>query len=90
MCRINYLHSFFTYFKYLLCLEQCDFPMEMINEERARRALDRINLIVKIREETLNHPRLDERLKACQISADVPDWWQPGKHDKDLLIGVSK
>lgn len=64
--------------------------MEMINEERARRALDRINLIVKIREETLNHPSLDERLKGCQISADVPDWWQPGKHDKDLLIGVSK
>jgi len=82
MLNVNFYNKSF--------LELCDFPMEMINEERARRALDRINLIVKIREETLNHPRLDERLKGCQVSADVPDWWQPGKHDKDLLIGVSK
>lgn len=62
----------------------------MINEEKARRALERINLLNKIREVILPHPLLDERLKLCQISADVPDWWIAGKHDKDLLIGVAK
>lgn len=67
-----------------------DFPIEMINEEKARRALERINLLNKIREVILPHPMLDERLKLCQISADVPDWWVPGKHDKDLLVGVAK
>ena len=73
-----------------LRLENADFPVEMITEEKARRALERINLLSKIREVILPHPLLDERLKLCQISADVPDWWVPGKHDKDLLIGVAK
>ncbi|PSN41757.1 hypothetical protein C0J52_08864 [Blattella germanica] len=44
----------------------------------------------KIREEVLTHPLLDERLKVCQSSLDLPEWWQPGKHDKDLLIGAAK
>lgn len=70
--------------------ELADFPVDMINEEKARRALERINLLNKIREVILPHPLLDERLKLCQISADVPDWWIAGKHDKDLLIGVAK
>lgn len=70
--------------------ELADFPIDMINEEKARRALERINLLNKIREVILPHPLLDERLKLCQISADVPDWWIAGKHDKDLLIGVAK
>lgn len=61
-----------------------------MQEDKARRALERINLLCKIREEALTHPQLDERLKLCQVSADVPDWWIPGKHDKDLLIGVAK
>lgn len=73
-----------------LFLENADFPVEMITEEKARRALERINLLSKIREVILPHPLLDERLKLCQVSADVPDWWNPGKHDKDLLIGVAK
>lgn len=64
--------------------------MDPVSEERARRVLERISLLSKIREEILLHPRLDERLALCQPSADTPDWWIPGKHDKDLLIGVSK
>ena len=47
-------------------------------------------MLSKIREEILPHPRLEQRLKLCKTSADVPDWWVPGKHDKDLLIGVAK
>lgn len=44
----------------------------------------------KIREEILSHPHLEERLSLCQPSGDTPDWWQPGKHDKELLLGAAK
>lgn len=70
--------------------ERIDIMIDGLNDEKARRALERINLLSKIREVILPHPSLDERLKLCQISADVPDWWIAGKHDKDLLIGVAK
>lgn len=26
----------------------------------------------------------------CQPSLDLPEWWECGKHDKDLLIGAAK
>lgn len=64
--------------------------VEPIAEDRARRILDRIGLLSKIREETLCHPQLEQRLALCLPSADVPEWWIPGKHDKDLLIGAAK
>lgn len=38
----------------------------------------------------MSHPHLEERLLLCQPSADTPDWWQPGKHDKELLLGAAK
>lgn len=61
-----------------------------MSEDKARKTLEIIELLSKIREEILPHPRLDQRLRLCKTSADVPDWWVPGKHDKDLLIGVAK
>lgn len=64
--------------------------VEPLPEDKARRTLERINLLSKIREEILSHPYLEERLRLCQLSADVPEWWQAGKHDKDLLLGVAK
>ncbi|XP_067128566.1 LOW QUALITY PROTEIN: chromodomain-helicase-DNA-binding protein 7-like [Centruroides vittatus] len=63
---------------------------EPISEERASRCLQRIDLLNKIREEIMTHPELDLRLKLCQPSMDLPDWWQCGKHDKDLLIGAAR
>lgn len=33
---------------------------------------------------------LSERLKLCQPSPDLPEWWECGRHDRDLLIGASK
>jgi chromodomain-helicase-DNA-binding protein 7 len=65
-------------------------PVEPVSEDRARRVLERVNLLCKIRQEILCHPHLDERLTLCQPSADVPEWWIPGKHDKDLLLGAAK
>lgn len=64
--------------------------LDPLPEDRAKRILERISLLSKIREETLCHPQLDERLNYCQPSADIPEWWIPGKHDKDLLLGVAK
>ncbi len=64
--------------------------MEPISEERANRCLARIDLLNKIRERILWHPKLEERLKLCQPDLCMPDWWEPGKHDKELLIGAAK
>lgn len=77
-------------FSLILFAECTDLVVEAITEDRARRVLERISLLSKIREETLVHPQLDARLALCQPSADVPEWWIPGKHDKDLLIGAAK
>lgn len=67
-----------------------DNTIEHVSEEKARRTLERLDLLSRIREEILTHPKLDERLKLCVTSADMPDWWIAGKHDKDLLLGVAK
>lgn len=74
----------------LVFVERTELYVEPLPEDKARRTLEKINLLSKIREEILPHPQLDDRLKLCQVSADVPDWWVPGKHDKDLLVGVAK
>lgn len=70
--------------------EMYDSTIENISEEKAKRTLDRIELLSKIREDIIVHPQLDDRMKLCITSADVPDWWISGKHDRDLLIGVAK
>jgi chromodomain-helicase-DNA-binding protein 7 len=64
--------------------------VEPLSDDRARKVLDRMDLMTKIREEILVHPKLDEKLKLCKTSADMPEWWIPGRHDRDLLVGVSK
>merc|ERR1712071_352842 len=64
--------------------------VEPISEERARRCLERLELLCKIREEVLSHSQLEERIKLCQPSVDMPDWWVCGKHDRDLLMGAAK
>merc|ERR1712048_71333 len=35
-------------------------------------------------------PHLEKRLKLCQTSPDLPIWWIPGKHDKELLMGMHR
>ncbi|XP_057590494.1 chromodomain-helicase-DNA-binding protein 7 isoform X2 [Hippopotamus amphibius kiboko] len=64
--------------------------IEPITEERASRTLYRIELLRKIREQVLHHPQLAERLKLCQPSLDLPEWWECGRHDRDLLVGAAK
>jgi len=64
--------------------------VEPIGEDRARRCLERLELLCKIREEVLSHPKLEDRLKLCEPSLDLPDWWVCGKHDRDLLLGAAR
>lgn len=64
--------------------------IEPITEERASRTLYRIELLRKIREQVLRHPQLAERLRLCQPSLDLPEWWECGRHDRDLLVGAAK
>lgn len=64
--------------------------MEPVTEERAARTLYRIELLRKVREQVLRHPLLGARLQLCRPSLYLPVWWECGKHDRDLLIGVAK
>ncbi|XP_053402464.1 chromodomain-helicase-DNA-binding protein 8-like isoform X5 [Mercenaria mercenaria] len=64
--------------------------IEPITEERANRCIARIDLLSKIREEIIVHPKMDQRIKLCQKSLDLPSWWINGRHDRELLVGAAK
>ncbi|MEQ2180464.1 hypothetical protein GOODEAATRI_001494, partial [Goodea atripinnis] len=64
--------------------------IQPITEERASRTLYRVELLRQVREQVLRHPLLYERLSLCQMSSDLPVWWEAGTHDRDLLIGAAK
>lgn len=60
-----------------------------IGEDHAKLILDRLELLSKLRE-IVKNPKLDERLKHCENNLDTPDWWESGKHDRELLRAVLK
>jgi chromodomain-helicase-DNA-binding protein 7 len=60
-----------------------------IGEDHAKLILDRLELLSKLRE-IAKHPKLDDRLKLCENNLDTPDWWESGKHDKELIKAVLK
>lgn len=66
--------------------------VEQISEERASRCLQRIELLNKVRKlpkhEKFNEWLADERL--LPSSPDLPDWYMPGKHDRDLVVGAAR
>uniref|UniRef100_A0ABM0GXF5 Chromodomain-helicase-DNA-binding protein 7-like n=1 Tax=Saccoglossus kowalevskii TaxID=10224 RepID=A0ABM0GXF5_SACKO len=64
--------------------------VEQISEERSNKCMQRIELLLKVRNEIIPHPELDDRLQLCKSSMELPEWWEPGKHDKDMLLGVAK
>ncbi|VDK39305.1 unnamed protein product [Taenia asiatica] len=65
-------------------------PVAPISEERATRTLSRIKLLNRIRNNILTHEHLEERLALCQRSSDLPEWWVPGRHDRELLQAVAR
>merc|ERR1712045_369402 len=63
---------------------------EPITEEKANKVLERLDMFKNLRQEIVKHSSLDERLLLALDNQDLPEWWIPGKHDRDLLIGVAK
>lgn len=63
--------------------------IEDISEDHARLVLDRLELLSKLKEVAKNQA-IDERLIRCQNNFDTPDWWESGKHDKELIKAVLK
>ena len=71
-------------------LPAVDFMVEPISEERASRCIQRVELLTKLRQEIVQHEHLEERIKLCKTSVDLPDWWIPVKHDKELIVAVAR
>uniref|UniRef100_A0A336LW14 CSON006412 protein n=1 Tax=Culicoides sonorensis TaxID=179676 RepID=A0A336LW14_CULSO len=63
--------------------------IDEISEDHAKLVLDRLDLLSKLREIS-RHSKLDERIKLCENNLDTPDWWVPGKHDRELIRAVLK
>lgn len=63
--------------------------IEDISEDHARLVLDRLELLSKLKE-VAKHPSIDEHMPLCQNNYDTPDWWEPGKHDRELVKAVLK
>ena len=60
-----------------------------ISEDHAKLVLDRLELLSKLREVAKN-PKLDDRIHKCENNLDTPDWWEPKKHDRELIRAVLK
>lgn len=60
-----------------------------ISEDHARLILDRLELLSKLREVTKSS-KLEDRLRLCKNNNDTPDWWEPGKHDLELIRAILK
>merc|ERR1711970_1559258 len=64
--------------------------VDRLPEERARRVLERVDLLNRLRNDVLPHPKLQSALDLALPSKDMPEWWIPSKHDHDLLKGVGR
>lgn len=65
--------------------------VETISEERASRCLQRIDLLNKVRNDVHKNVNFNEWiLNRCAPSSDLPDWYVPGKHDRDLVRAASR
>merc|ERR1712083_1129206 len=53
--------------------------------------LERVDFLSKLREEVVTLPDLREKLDHhAELALDMPEWWVPGKHDYDLVIGAAR
>ncbi|XP_053324460.1 chromodomain-helicase-DNA-binding protein 8 isoform X2 [Spea bombifrons] len=95
---LKYFHGFVA-----MCRQVCRLPpaagdeppdpslfIEPISEERAARALFRLDLLRRVREQVLCHPLLPARLSLCRPNPELPEWWECGRHDRELLEGAAR
>lgn len=65
--------------------------VETIGEEKAKKVLTTVDFLSKLRDEIVNQPELREKLeKHAELALDLPEWWVPGKHDHDLVVGAAR
>ena len=65
--------------------------VEAVSEEKARKVLDRVDFLTKLREEVVVREDLADVLEEhAELALDLPEWWQPGKHDHDLVVGAAR
>ena len=70
--------------------EASSLTIEPIDEAKAKKILARVELFKAMREDVLANEKLDDRMLLCESASDMPEWWIPGKHDKDLIQGVAR
>ena len=65
--------------------------VEAVSEEKARKVLERVDFLSKLREEVVTNPDLKKKLEShAELALDLPEWWIPGKHDYDLVVGAAR
>jgi chromodomain-helicase-DNA-binding protein 7 len=65
--------------------------VEPVPEEKARKVLERVDFLSRLREEVAPLPDLRARLeRSAEPALDLPEWWIPGRHDADLVIGAAR
>ena len=65
--------------------------VDNIGEEKARKVLERVDFLSKLREEIVPNPDLKKKLEEhAELALDLPEWWIPGKHDYDLVVGAAR
>ena len=65
--------------------------VEAVSEEKARKVLERVDFLSRLREDVSSLPDLRRRLeRLAEPALDLPEWWIPGKHDADLVIGAAR
>jgi hypothetical protein len=64
--------------------------IETLSEDKSSRLLERLDLLSRLREDVILRGDLTDRLLLCDTAGDLPDWWVPGLHDRDLLLGAAK
>lgn len=65
--------------------------VEPVAEDKARKVLERVDFLSRVREEVAALPDLAQRLDRLAVPAlDLPEWWIPGRHDTDLVLGAAR
>ena len=65
--------------------------VEAVSKEKADRVLERVDFLTKLREEVVTRQDLGEVLEEhAELALDLPEWWVPGKHDHDLVVGAAR
>jgi SNF2 family DNA or RNA helicase len=58
--------------------------------ERSRRLLRRVDLFSSLRNTVLPHPEFETIMSKIKRVQNLPSWWKPIDHDKDLLKAIGK